>query len=145
MTISEQDIARIAKLANIALTDEDARNARQDLDGMLSLIARLQEVQAAEMAAKIAEHLRDYADDLRDANKRYAEAVDDSAALVEIALEENALELQDLAKEYNWSVGSAEEALFQALQRAQCEQNATIVFVVCDRGDRYLSTGVFPV
>ncbi len=23
-------------------------------------------------------------------------------------------------------------------------QNATIVFVVCDRGDRYLSTGVFP-
>jgi cysteine synthase B len=22
--------------------------------------------------------------------------------------------------------------------------NATIVFVVCDRGDRYLSTGVFP-
>ena len=44
MTISEQDIARIAKLANIALTDEDARNARQDLDGMLSLIARLQAV-----------------------------------------------------------------------------------------------------
>jgi S-sulfo-L-cysteine synthase (O-acetyl-L-serine-dependent) len=23
-------------------------------------------------------------------------------------------------------------------------RNATIVFVVCDRGDRYLSTGVFP-
>ena len=23
-------------------------------------------------------------------------------------------------------------------------QNATIVFIVCDRGDRYLSTGVFP-
>ena len=23
-------------------------------------------------------------------------------------------------------------------------ENATIVFVVCDRGDRYLSTGVFP-
>jgi S-sulfo-L-cysteine synthase (O-acetyl-L-serine-dependent) len=22
--------------------------------------------------------------------------------------------------------------------------NATIVFIVCDRGDRYLSTGVFP-
>ncbi len=44
MTISEQDIARIAKLANIALTDEDARHAQQDLDGMLSLIARLQAV-----------------------------------------------------------------------------------------------------
>lgn len=27
---------------------------------------------------------------------------------------------------------------------AQSRQNATIVFVVCDRGDRYLSTGVFP-
>jgi cysteine synthase B len=23
-------------------------------------------------------------------------------------------------------------------------ERATIVFVVCDRGDRYLSTGVFP-
>jgi cysteine synthase len=23
-------------------------------------------------------------------------------------------------------------------------ENATIVFVVCDRGERYLSTGVFP-
>jgi cysteine synthase B len=23
-------------------------------------------------------------------------------------------------------------------------ENATVVFVVCDRGDRYLSTGVFP-
>jgi S-sulfo-L-cysteine synthase (O-acetyl-L-serine-dependent) len=23
-------------------------------------------------------------------------------------------------------------------------QNATIAFIVCDRGDRYLSTGVFP-
>ena len=44
MTISEQDIARIAKLANIALTDEDRRNAQQDLDGMLALIAKLQAV-----------------------------------------------------------------------------------------------------
>ena len=31
-----------------------------------------------------------------------------------------------------------------AQQIAQREQNATIVFIVCDRGDRYLSTGVFP-
>jgi cysteine synthase B len=23
-------------------------------------------------------------------------------------------------------------------------ENATIVFIVCDRGDRYLSTGIFP-
>jgi cysteine synthase B len=31
-----------------------------------------------------------------------------------------------------------------ALRIAQEVDNATIVFVVCDRGDRYLSTGVFP-
>ncbi|MBP0596065.1 cysteine synthase CysM [Paraburkholderia sp. LEh10] len=31
-----------------------------------------------------------------------------------------------------------------ALRIARQVENATIVFVVCDRGDRYLSTGVFP-
>ncbi|KGX68517.1 cysteine synthase B [Burkholderia pseudomallei TSV28] len=31
-----------------------------------------------------------------------------------------------------------------ALRVARQVENATIVFVVCDRGDRYLSTGVFP-
>jgi cysteine synthase B len=31
-----------------------------------------------------------------------------------------------------------------ALRVSQTVENATIVFVVCDRGDRYLSTGVFP-
>jgi len=31
-----------------------------------------------------------------------------------------------------------------ALRIAHEVENATIVFVVCDRGDRYLSTGVFP-
>jgi S-sulfo-L-cysteine synthase (O-acetyl-L-serine-dependent) len=31
-----------------------------------------------------------------------------------------------------------------ALRLSQEVQNATIVFIVCDRGDRYLSTGVFP-
>jgi cysteine synthase B len=40
---------------------------------------------------------------------------------------------------------SAAGACWVAQQIAQREQNATIVFVVCDRGDRYLSTGVFPV
>ncbi|HKX93402.1 MAG TPA: cysteine synthase CysM [Methylibium sp.] len=39
---------------------------------------------------------------------------------------------------------SAAGALWVALQVAQQVDNATIVFVVCDRGDRYLSTGVFP-
>jgi cysteine synthase B len=35
-------------------------------------------------------------------------------------------------------------ACWVALQIAKKVENATIVFVVCDRGDRYLSTGVFP-
>jgi S-sulfo-L-cysteine synthase (O-acetyl-L-serine-dependent) len=39
---------------------------------------------------------------------------------------------------------SAAGACWVALQLAQQVENATIVFVVCDRGDRYLSTGVFP-
>jgi cysteine synthase B len=39
---------------------------------------------------------------------------------------------------------SAAGACWVALQIAQQVNNATIVFIVCDRGDRYLSTGVFP-
>ncbi|MGV3499055.1 MAG: cysteine synthase CysM [Hydrogenophaga sp.] len=39
---------------------------------------------------------------------------------------------------------SAAGALWAALQVARQVENATIAFVVCDRGDRYLSTGVFP-
>jgi len=40
---------------------------------------------------------------------------------------------------------SAAGACWVAQQLAQREHNATIVFIVCDRGDRYLSTGVFPL
>jgi len=39
---------------------------------------------------------------------------------------------------------SAAGACWVAQQIAATVENATIVFVVCDRGDRYLSTGVFP-
>jgi len=39
---------------------------------------------------------------------------------------------------------SAAGACWVALHIAQQVHNATIVFIVCDRGDRYLSTGVFP-
>ena len=35
-------------------------------------------------------------------------------------------------------------ALAVALHISQQVENATIAFIVCDRGDRYLSTGVFP-
>ncbi len=39
---------------------------------------------------------------------------------------------------------SAAGACWVALQLSQQVENATIAFIVCDRGDRYLSTGVFP-
>ena len=39
---------------------------------------------------------------------------------------------------------SAAGACWVAQQIARQVENATIVFIVCDRGDRYLSTGVFP-
>jgi len=50
-----------------------------------------------------------------------------------------------LAREEGLFAGiSAAGALWVALEVAKQVENATIVFVVCDRGDRYLSTGVFP-
>ncbi|NVO05647.1 MAG: cysteine synthase CysM [Rhodoferax sp.] len=50
-----------------------------------------------------------------------------------------------LAREEGIFAGiSAAGACWVAQQIAERERNATIVFVVCDRGDRYLSTGVFP-
>jgi cysteine synthase B len=50
-----------------------------------------------------------------------------------------------LAKEEGLFAGiSAAGACWVALEIAKKVQNATIVFIVCDRGDRYLSTGVFP-
>ena len=36
-------------------------------------------------------------------------------------------------------------ALWAALDIAKKVENATIVFIVCDRGDRYMSTGIFDV
>ena len=39
---------------------------------------------------------------------------------------------------------SAAGACWVAQQIAERETHATVVFIVCDRGDRYLSTGVFP-
>lgn len=50
-----------------------------------------------------------------------------------------------LAREEGIFAGiSAAGACHVALELAQQVNDATIVFVVCDRGDRYLSTGVFP-
>ncbi len=50
-----------------------------------------------------------------------------------------------LAREEGIFAGiSSGGALWAALQISAKARNATIVTVVCDRGDRYLSTGVFP-
>jgi S-sulfo-L-cysteine synthase (O-acetyl-L-serine-dependent) len=50
-----------------------------------------------------------------------------------------------LAREEGIFAGiSAAGACCVAMQVAQQVENATIAFIVCDRGDRYLSTGVFP-
>ena len=50
-----------------------------------------------------------------------------------------------LAREEGLFAGiSSGGALVAALRVAEESENATIVTIVCDRGDRYLSTGVFP-
>ena len=52
---------------------------------------------------------------------------------------------RDLARYEGIFAGiSAAGACWVAQQIARTVEDATIVFVVCDRGDRYLSTGVFP-
>ena len=69
--------------------------------------------------------------------------------LVDIVMEVSQEDAEDmcrrLAREEGIFAGiSAAGACWVAQQVAQQQQHATIVFVVCDRGDRYLSTGVFP-
>ena len=52
---------------------------------------------------------------------------------------------QRMAREEGIFAGiSSGGACWVALQIAQQVDHAVIVFIVCDRGDRYLSTGVFP-
>nr|MDP2191875.1 cysteine synthase CysM [Rhodoferax sp.] len=60
--------------------------------------------------------------------------------------QENAEDMcRRLAREEGIFAGiSAAGACWVAQELARRESNATIVFIVCDRGDRYLSTGVFP-
>jgi cysteine synthase B len=68
--------------------------------------------------------------------------VDELVLVSQPAAEEMA---RRLAREEGLFAGiSAAGACWVALQIAREVENATIVFVVCDRGDRYLSTGVFP-
>jgi len=69
-------------------------------------------------------------------------AVDRTVEVTQTDAEETA---RRLAREEGIFGGvSAAGACWTALQVAHEVEGATIVFVVCDRGDRYLSSGVFP-
>ena len=70
------------------------------------------------------------------------QAVDELAYVSQTDAEDMARRLA--AEEGLFAGISAAGACWVALQLARRVENATIVFVVCDRGDRYLSTGVFP-
>ena len=53
--------------------------------------------------------------------------------------------MRDLASSEGIFAGvSSGGAVAAALQLSQQLENATIVVIICDRGDRYISTGVFP-
>ena len=65
--------------------------------------------------------------------------------VVQVGNEEAFVMARRLAREEGLFCGiSAAGACEVALRLAREVENATIVFIVCDRGDRYLSTGVFP-
>jgi cysteine synthase B len=65
--------------------------------------------------------------------------------VVEIAQRDAEEMTRRLAREEGIFAGiSSGGALWAALQVSAEVENATIVTIVCDRGDRYLSTGVFP-
>jgi cysteine synthase B len=69
-------------------------------------------------------------------------AVDEMVLVTQIEAEEMA---RRMAREEGLFAGiSSGGACWVAQRLAASVEGATIVFVVCDRGDRYLSTGVFP-
>ena len=68
--------------------------------------------------------------------------IDETVSVSQVDAEETA---RRMAREEGIFGGiSAAGACWVALQISRQVESATIVFVVCDRGDRYLSTGVFP-
>ena len=80
--------------------------------------------------------------------EEYLPAIYDPTAVDELVLVSQA-DAEDttrrLAREEGIFAGiSAAGACWVAMRIAERVENATVVFIVCDRGDRYLSTGVFP-
>lgn len=65
--------------------------------------------------------------------------------LLDVSQEEAEDTMRMLAKEEGVFCGvSSGGAVAVALRMAATLENATIVTIICDRGDRYISTGVFP-
>ena len=81
--------------------------------------------------------------------KEYLPSIFDDSNIDNIRLvsQNNAEETaRNLAKKEGiFSGGSTGGALFVALEIAKKNPEAVIVSIACDRGDRYLSTGIFPV
>ncbi len=80
--------------------------------------------------------------------EEYLPKIYEPSAVDELVLVDQ-LDAEDMARELARREGifggiSSGGAAWVAQQIAARVQDATIVFVVCDRGDRYLSTGVFP-
>ena len=80
--------------------------------------------------------------------EEYLPKIYDPKAVDELVLVDQ-LDAEDMARRLAREEGifggiSSGGAGWVAQQLAAREQGATIAFVVCDRGDRYLSTGVFP-
>ncbi len=80
--------------------------------------------------------------------EEYLPKIYDPKAVDELVLVHQ-LDAEDMARRLAREEGifggiSSGGAAWVAQQVAAREQGATIAFVVCDRGDRYLSTGVFP-
>ncbi len=64
---------------------------------------------------------------------------------IDITQDESESTMHRLAREEGIFCGvSSGGAVAAALKLSQTVENATIVTIICDRGDRYISTGVFP-
>jgi len=80
--------------------------------------------------------------------KEYLPKIYDAARVDQI-IEVDQLDAENTTRELAATEGifagvSSGGAVYAALQLAKQVKNALIVSIVCDRGDRYLSTGVFP-
>ena len=94
MAITEQDVARIARLARIELSPEESSRAQHELNGILGLIAQLQAVDTTgiePMAHPLAAH-QDIRLRLRDDRAAATRTTDERKALmVNAPAEDNGL------------------------------------------------------